>query len=71
VFALFAFVVYYNLLNLGQNWIAGGRTSFAGFMLALHGGALLAGLLWLAKQHNGWTFRLWPRRRGLRQESAA
>ena len=63
VFALFAFVVYYNLLNLGQNWIAGGRTSFAGFMLALHGGALLAGMLWLGKQHNGWTIRLWPRRR--------
>jgi lipopolysaccharide export system permease protein len=71
VFALFAFVVYYNLLNLGQNWIAGGRTSFAGFMLGLHGGALLAGLLWLAKQHNGWTLRLWPRRRALRQESTA
>jgi lipopolysaccharide export system permease protein len=63
VFALFAFVVYYNLLNLGQNWIAGGRTSFTGFMLALHGGALLAGMLWLGKQHNGWTIRLWPRRR--------
>ena len=63
VFALFAFVVYYNLLNLGQNWIAGGRTSFAGFMLALHGGVLLAGTLWLAKQHNGWTIRLRLRRR--------
>ena len=63
VFALFAFVVYYNLLNLGQNWIGGGRTSFAGFMLALHGGALLAGVLWLAKQHNGWSLRLRRRRR--------
>ena len=62
VFALFAFVVYYNLLTLGQNWIAGGRFSFAGFMLALHGGALVAALLWLAKQHNGWTIR-WRLRR--------
>ncbi|MFC5499973.1 LPS export ABC transporter permease LptF [Caenimonas terrae] len=63
VFALFAFVVYYNLLNLGQNWIAGGRASFIGFMLGLHGGALLLGLFWLAKQHNGWSLRLRRRRR--------
>ncbi len=70
VFALFAFVVYYNLLNLGQNWIAGGRTSFTGFMLALHGGALLTGMLWLAKQHNGWTFRLRPRRAPRREPAA-
>ena len=59
VFALFAFVVYYNLLNLGQSWISGGRAGFAPFMLALHGGALAAAGLWLAKQHNNWA---WPRR---------
>lgn len=57
VFALFAFVVYYNLLNLGQSWVAGGRASFPGFLLGLHGTALLAGLLWLAKQHNNWDWR--------------
>ncbi|MGE4241473.1 LPS export ABC transporter permease LptF [Ramlibacter sp.] len=62
VFALFAFVVYYNLLNLGQSWIGSGRTSFAGFLLALHGGVFLAGLLWLAKQHNNWTLRAMLRR---------
>jgi lipopolysaccharide export system permease protein len=61
VFALFAFVVYYNLLNMGQNWISGGRVTFTGFMLGLHGGALLAGMLWLAKQHNGWSLR-WRQR---------
>ena len=71
VFALFAFVVYYNLLNLGQNWIAGGRTSLPVFMVALHGGALLVGVLWLAKQHNGWTIRLLPRRRAPVQEPTA
>ncbi|MBC7471454.1 MAG: LPS export ABC transporter permease LptF [Ramlibacter sp.] len=71
VFALFAFVVYYNLLNLGQNWIAGGRTSLPVFMVALHGGALLVGVLWLAKQHNGWAIRLRPRRRALVQEPTA
>ncbi len=57
LFALFAFVVYYNLLNLGQSWIGSGKTSFAGLLVALHGGALLLGAFWLAKRHNNWTLR--------------
>jgi lipopolysaccharide export system permease protein len=61
VFALFAFIVYFNLLNIGQSWVGGGRAGFVGFVLALHGGVLLVALLWLAKQHNNWP--LWPRRR--------
>ncbi|MBA2960865.1 MULTISPECIES: LPS export ABC transporter permease LptF [Ramlibacter] len=55
VFALFAFIVYYNLLNLGQSWISGGRTSFAVFMVALHGGTMLVAATWLGKQHNNWS----------------
>lgn len=61
VFAMFAFVIYYNLLNLGQNWIATGKVSFAGFLLALHGGALLIGSFWLAKGHNAWHLRMFLR----------
>jgi lipopolysaccharide export system permease protein len=57
VFSLFAFVLYYNLLNLGQSWIASGKYTFGGFLLALHGSALLLGLLWLAKGHNNWHWR--------------
>jgi lipopolysaccharide export system permease protein len=57
VFALFAFVVYFNLLNLGQSWVSSGRAGFGTFLLALHGGVLAAGTLWLAKQHNNWTWR--------------
>ncbi len=68
LFALFAFIVYYNLLNLGQSWIATGHYGAAGFMLALHGGALLLGLAWLAKRHNNWGG--WPRRRGAAAASA-
>ncbi len=49
VFALFAFVVYFNLLNLGQSWISSGRVGFATFVLALHGG-VLAGRRALAGQ---------------------
>ena len=72
VFALFAFVVYYNLLNLGQTWIAAGQASFHGFLLALHGGAFVGGLLWLGKQHNNWSpLRALRYRRALRAPAAA
>jgi len=57
VFSLFAFVLYYNLLNLGQNWIASGKFSFAGFLVAVHGGALAIGVFWLTKGHNNWHWR--------------
>ena len=60
--AMFSFVVYFNLLNLGQNWIATGKLSFATFMLTLHGGVLLAALTWLARCHNNWHWRQWLRR---------
>ena len=56
-FALFAFIFYYNLLNLGQTWIGAGQISFTRFMLTVHGGALALGLLWLYKRHVNWTLR--------------
>jgi lipopolysaccharide export system permease protein len=60
IFALFAFVVYFNLLNMGQGWISTGRVGFAPLLIGLHGGVLLVSLLWLAKQHNNWSLRpLW------------
>ena len=57
LFALFAFVVYYNLLNLGQGWVASGRFSLSGWMLTLHGGVLLIGAAWLYARHNNWGLR--------------
>jgi lipopolysaccharide export system permease protein len=69
LFALFAFVVYYNLLNLGQSWITGGKLAFAPFFLALHGGILALGLLWLTKRHNNWSLRA-ALRPGSRQHAA-
>ncbi len=62
VFALFAFIVYFNLLNLGQSWVNRGRVGFATFVIVLHGGTLLAALLWVAKQHNNWALLPWLRR---------
>jgi len=48
LFALLAFFTYYNLINLSQAWVAGGRTSMGSALLGLHGGAFLAALalLW-------------------------
>ena len=54
VFALFAFVVYFNLLNLGQSWISSGRVPFGPYVLLLHGGTFATAAFWLGKQHNNW-----------------
>lgn len=56
MFMLFAFVVYYNLLNLGQGWVARGLVSWPALMLGLHGSVFMLSLLWLAKRH--WDWRL-------------
>lgn len=62
-FALLAFVVYYNMLNVGFGWISSGRVGFANYMLSLHGGVLLATCLWLAARNANWSLRnLLPRR---------
>ncbi|WP_219217557.1 LPS export ABC transporter permease LptF [Variovorax boronicumulans] len=55
--ALFAFVVYFNLLNLGQSWIGSGRIGIGTFMLLVHGGILAGTCLWLAKRNNNWGLR--------------
>jgi len=47
LFALLAFVVYYNLLNLTQAWVASGRLSAAATLALVHGGAFVAALLLL------------------------
>ena len=57
IFVVLAFMVYNNLVNLGQSWIFVGLISFGGLLLALHGGVLLLGLAWLAKRHHHWTLR--------------
>jgi lipopolysaccharide export system permease protein len=68
VFALFAFVVYFNLLNLGQNWISRERAGFLTFLLVVHGGTFAATTFWLAKQHNNWAPKSLLRR--LRRQAA-
>jgi lipopolysaccharide export system permease protein len=57
IFVVLAFVVYNNLVNLGQSWIFVGLISFGHLLLILHGGVLLLGLAWLAKRHSHWSLR--------------
>jgi lipopolysaccharide export system permease protein len=67
LFALLAFIIYFNLINLSQAWVASGRAAALPAFAALHGGAALLALLliyWrdhaIVARWRGW--RLWPRR---------
>lgn len=55
LFALLTFVVYYNFLNVGQNWIEVQKVSFAAFMLSLHGGLFLLVIVVLGVLHQQWS----------------
>ena len=63
LFALLGFVVYYNLVNLSQAWVAGGRFSLGGALFGLHGGAfaLALALIWW-RDHAAVSRRVWRRR---------
>jgi len=45
LFALLAFVVYYNLINLSQAWVSNGKVEMGTALLVVHGGAFLVALL--------------------------
>ncbi len=58
--ALFAFIVYYNLMTLGESWVGAGRIGALTFMALLHGGTLLSALAVLLARHHRWSLRrLW------------
>ena len=63
VFALFAFIVYYNFMVLGQSWIGAGKMQLLPFLLMLHGGILAFSALLLTARHNHWSLRPWWQRR--------
>ena len=59
--ALFIFVAYYNMLNVGQSWISTGRFDFFPFLVTLHGGVFVLAVLWIAVRHFNGSWRLlWP-----------
>ena len=63
VFALFAFIVYYNFMVLGQSWVSADKIGLLPFMVLLHGGILAFSTLLLAARHNHWSLRAWQQRR--------
>jgi lipopolysaccharide export system permease protein len=60
---LFTFIVYYNLINLGQSWIANGKTHWLSHLWMLHGSITLMALALLNIRHGQWHWRLWPGRK--------
>jgi lipopolysaccharide export system permease protein len=63
LFAAFAFFLVFQLLNLGQTWIATGKASFLGVTLGLHGTSFIIISLWFCKLHYNWSWwRILPTR---------
>jgi lipopolysaccharide export system permease protein len=56
LFALLAFVVYYNLVNLSQAWVSGGKLGLGPAMAAVHGGAFVLAitLIWWRDHSSVW-----------------
>jgi lipopolysaccharide export system permease protein len=59
LFALLAFVVYFNLISLSQSWVGNGRMTLPKALLTLHGTALLLALavIWLRDNGNRFCLR--------------
>lgn len=71
IFALLAFVVYFNLLNLSQSWITQGKISFLAMLVLLHGSVLGLTLLWLWQRNQGLAWRDLLGRKRMRQGNLA
>jgi lipopolysaccharide export system permease protein len=68
MFALLAFIVYFNLINLSQSWVGNGRVSLPRALTLVHGSALFLALavIWLRDNGN----RLCLRRRARKEATA-
>lgn len=63
-FALFAFLLYSNLLNLGETWVSRGSIGAVSLLVALHGSVFVLASLWLAKRHENFSFKsIWRDRK--------
>ncbi len=61
LFALLAFIIYYNLINLSQVWVARGRYEMGAALLAVHGCAFLLALALIWWRDHAAVFRWRPR----------
>lgn len=63
ILVLLIFILYSNLIGLGQTWVASGRIGLGSLLLLMHGSVFIGGLLWLAKRNENWSLAdLLPRR---------
>ncbi|MBF6630242.1 MAG: LPS export ABC transporter permease LptF [Comamonas sp.] len=65
VVALLAFVIYYNLMSVGQSWVASERLSLLSYLLGIHGSIFIVAALGLAMRHNRWSLKDIVQRRGI------
>jgi lipopolysaccharide export system permease protein len=63
LFALLAFTVYFNLINLSQTWVGNGRVGMGAALVAVHGGMFVFALVLLWWRDHGSVRGLWPRAR--------
>jgi lipopolysaccharide export system permease protein len=54
MFLLFSFILYNNLLNIGQSWVISQKVHWLDITLWMHGGVFVLSSLWLAKRHYNW-----------------
>jgi lipopolysaccharide export system permease protein len=63
LFALLGFVVYYNVINLSQAWVSGGKLALGPAMAAAHGGAFVLALTLIWWRDHGTVWQpFWARR---------
>jgi lipopolysaccharide export system permease protein len=58
IFAFMTYLVYFNMLALGKNWVETGQMPAGQLLLYLHGGVFALSLLWLTIRQNHWAVRL-------------
>jgi lipopolysaccharide export system permease protein len=63
LFALLSFVVYYNIINLTQAWVGGGKVGMGSALVTAHGGAFLLALclIWWREHANSRGLRRMPK----------
>jgi lipopolysaccharide export system permease protein len=71
IFVVFTFIVYSNVMSIGQGWVSLGLVSFTGLLLLLHGGVFVVSIVWLAKRHLNWSLRDMLNSRTYRLSAAA
>jgi lipopolysaccharide export system permease protein len=60
LFALLAFVVYYNLINLSQAWVGAGRVGMGAALAGLHGMAFAAAVALIWWRDHATVLHPWP-----------